>query len=162
MNKWWFPSVSASVSWWPCPVEKQTVSAPCCGLLQRPLPSEIDELIVWLLPVCLCPGRRCPGYGWESQLWHPPWGRHCSRPAGGPGGSWWLWEQLRLTYCCHTLGDTAAFFPPCPPTCPIDQLRQKWVHKRTRRLCQSFLNANSFGWGGRKKKSCKIMFFTPV
>lgn len=65
----------------------QTVRSACCGLFFKfPLSSEIDELIVWLLPVCLCPGWRCPGYGWESQLWHPPWGCYCSRPAGGPGG----------------------------------------------------------------------------
>lgn len=47
---------------------------------------KIDELIVGLLPVCLCPGRRCPGYGWESQLWHPPWGYYCNRPTGGLWG----------------------------------------------------------------------------
>lgn len=67
---------------------KASCGGDCCGLLRLPLPSEIDELIVGLLPVCLCPGWRRPGYGWESQLWHPPWGYYCGRPAGGPGG-WW-------------------------------------------------------------------------
>lgn len=65
---------------------KPSSRSACCGLLQMPFPSEIDELIVGLLPVCLCPVRRRPGYGWESQLWHLPWGYYCSRPAGGPGG----------------------------------------------------------------------------
>lgn len=86
---------------------KASCGGDCCGLLQLPLPSKIDELIVGLLPVCLCPGRRRPGYGWESQLWHLPWGYYCSCPAGGPGG-WWPWEKLWPTYCCHTPGDTAA------------------------------------------------------
>lgn len=86
---------------------KASCGGDCCGLLQLPLPSEIDELIVGLLPVCLCPGWRRPGYGWESQLWHLPWGYYCSCPAGGPGG-WWPWEKLWPTYCCHTPGDTAA------------------------------------------------------
>lgn len=80
---------------------------------------EIDELIVGLLPVCLCPGRRCPGYGWESQLWHPPWGYYCSRPAGGPGGCWPP-KQPWPTYCCHTPGDTVAR----APTWGSDWLRQ--------------------------------------
>lgn len=97
--------VSASASA-PVPSEASR-GGDCCGLLQLPLPSEIDELIVGLLPVCLCPGWRRPGYGWESQLWHLPWGYYCSRPAGGPGG-WWPWEKLWPTYCCHTPGDTAA------------------------------------------------------
>lgn len=109
-------SVSALVA---LSLPRGTVRGACCGLLQLPLPSEIDELIVGLLPVCLCPGRRCPGYEWESQLWHPPWGHYCSGPAGGQGG-WWPREQLRLTYCCHTLGDTAAL----SPTWTSDWLRQ--------------------------------------
>lgn len=83
-------SVSALVA---LSLPKPSSRSACCGLLQMPLPSEIDELIVGLLPVCLCPGRRRPGYGWESQLWQPPWGYYCSRPAGGPGG-WWPREQL--------------------------------------------------------------------
>lgn len=110
---WWFhgfcsvwqfhnaTAVSASAS---APV---ALSLACCGLLQMPLPSKIDELIVGLLPVCLCPGWRRPGYGWESQLWRPPWGHYCGRPAGGPGG-WWPREQPWPTYCCHAPGDTAA------------------------------------------------------
>lgn len=83
-------SVSALVA---LSLPKPSSRSACCGLLQMPLPSEIDELIVGLLPVCLCPGRRRPGYGWESQLWQPPWGYYCSCPAGGPGG-WWPREQL--------------------------------------------------------------------
>lgn len=71
---------------------------------------KIDELIVGLLPVCLCPGRRCPGYGWESQLWHPPCGYYCNRPTGDLGGCWPP-EQPWPTYCCHTPGDTVARAP---------------------------------------------------
>lgn len=71
---------------------------------------KIDELIVGLLPVCLCPGRRCPGYGWESQLWHPPWGYYCNRPTGGLGGGGCCWPPAQPwpTYCCHTPGDKVA------------------------------------------------------
>lgn len=73
-------------SWWPCALQSRALGVPAVAFLQMPLPSEIDELIVGLLPVCLCPVRRRPGYGWESQLWHLPWGYYCNRPAGGPGG----------------------------------------------------------------------------
>lgn len=123
------------------PVQWELWEGACCGLLQLPLPWEIDELIVGLLPVCLCPGRRCPGYGWESQLWHPPWGFYCGRPAGGPGG-WWPWEQIWLTYCCHTLGDTAALTPA--PT--SDWLGREWLSvegRETTWLCQTSLDDSS-------------------
>lgn len=74
--------------------------------LQRsPLPSQIDELIAALLPVSLCPRRGRPGYGRESQLWHPPWCRYYERPAGGHWG-WQPREQPWPTYCCHAPGDT--------------------------------------------------------
>lgn len=79
-----------------------------CGLawLQHlRLPSHIDELIAALLPVSLCPGRGRPGYGRESQLWHPPWCRYYDWPAGGHWG-WQPREQPWPTYCCHTPGDT--------------------------------------------------------
>lgn len=99
--------------------ESELSGGPAVALWRCHSLPEIDELIVGLLPVCLCPGRRCPGYGWESQLWHPPWGYYCSRPAGGPGGCWPP-EQPWPTYCCHTPGDTVAR----APTRGSDWLRQ--------------------------------------
>lgn len=66
---------------------------------------KIDELIAALLPLCLCPGWGRLGYGRESQLWHPPWCRYCSQPAGGHGG-WQPREHSWPTYCCQVPGDT--------------------------------------------------------
>lgn len=103
--------VSLSVSpGGPVPCKKRARGWPAVVFCRCHSLPEIDELIVGLLPVCLCPGRSCPGYGWESQLWHPPWGYYCSRPAGGLGGCWPP-EQPWPTYCCHTPGDTVARAP---------------------------------------------------
>lgn len=143
-----FPGVDVSAGpGGPVP-SKASGGGDCCGLLRLPLPSEIDELIVELLPVCLCPGWRCPGYGWESQLWHLPWGYYCGRPAGGPGGRWPR-EQLWPTYCCHTPGDTAAL----SPTWTSDWLRQslakmtpcgvEQLHSQTARPCQTSVDDSS-------------------
>jgi len=143
--------------WWPCSVQVKLWAVPAVAFCS----SEIDELIVWLLPVCLCPGWRCPGYRWESQLWHPPWGCYCSHPAGGPGG-WWPWEQLRLTYCCHTLGDTAAL----SPTCPSDRLRQNDSLWRTVSLQGNYLTLPNFSWWqqfeeDKRERRCRAMSFPP-
>lgn len=131
-------SVCLSVSPGGPVLSKASCGGDYCGLLQLPLPSEIDELIVGLLPVCLYPGRRCPGYGWESQLWHLPWGYYCSCPAGGPGG-WWPWEKLWPTYCCHTPGDTAVIsLAVIKWLCEVQQF-----HRETLRLCQTSLDDSS-------------------
>lgn len=168
----WFPQslavsqrhhgVSLSVSpGGPVP-SKASCGGDCCGLLQLPLPSEIDELIVGLLPVCLCPGRRRPGYGWESQLWHPPWGYYCSCPAGGPGG-WWPREQLWPTYCCHTPGDTAAL----SPTWTSDWLRQNDSLWSAAIPQGNYLIVPNFSWWqqlgkARRERRQRSMFFPPI
>lgn len=163
MKAWWFHGfcrvwqfhnatmVSASVSALVAlSLPKASCGGDCCGLLQLPLPSEIDELIVGLLPVCLCPGWRRPGYGWESQLWHPPWGYYCSCPAGGPGG-WWPREQLWPTYCCHTPGDTAAL----SSTWTSDWLRQNESLRRAAIPQGNYLIVPNFSWWQQLKKGQK-------
>lgn len=75
-------SVTQPQRWWP----GSGYGGGLAGLQHPALPSCIDELIAALLPVCLCPGRKRPGYERESQQWHPPWCRYCRPPAGGIGG----------------------------------------------------------------------------
>ena len=104
--------------------------------------SQIDELIVELLPVCLCPVGGRPGYGRESQLWHPSWGRYCSCPAGGPGGQG-PGEPLWPAYCCHTPGDTAAFSLTQACDWPVGGLAMMTLHSRAALmgLCQTCVRA---------------------
>lgn len=115
----------------------------------------LQRLMNWLCGCCQCVcalGEGVPVTGGNPSYGIRPGAAIVAVLQGAPGGAGDSGSSSDSHTAVTPLETQLHSSPLCPPTCPIDQLRQKWVHKGTRRLCQSFLNANSFGWGGRKKK----------
>lgn len=104
-------------SWWPCPVlsRGQTGRSACCGPFFSSFHS-LQRLMNWLCGCCQCvcaPGEGVPVTGGNPSYGIHPGVAIVADLQGALGGCW-PWEQLRLTYCCHTLGDTAALLLRTP------------------------------------------------
>lgn len=97
-----------------CPVQRPN----CEKCLLQPFFSfhSLQRLMNWLCGCCQC--VCAPGEGVLVTDGNPSYGIHPGvtivADLQGALGACWPREQLRLTYCCHTLGDTAVLLLRAP------------------------------------------------